>query len=167
MRVVLPMYLLWICRTCLFLRMEKPVRCYLGQHLNLELKYILKDKNACKYFSGLGPNKRGKGSYSSLYINKLLVVLSRMIHLSVFLRKPKWPPAGLVLAVTEVGKRLHDELVPTIALELYLKYLLTLLFTNLNLIGVISLVGTLSGGSGGKDLFFKTLLFWMWFGVFI
>lgn len=86
MRVVLLMYLLWICRTCLFLRMEKPVRCYLGQHLNLELKYILKDKNACKYFSGLGPNKRGKGSYSSLYINKLLVVLSRMIHLPVFLR---------------------------------------------------------------------------------
>lgn len=86
MRVVLPMYLLWICRTRLFLRMEKPVRCYLGQHLNLELKYMLKDKNACKYFSGLGPNKRGKGSYSSLYINKLLVVLSRMIHLPVFLR---------------------------------------------------------------------------------
>lgn len=66
--------------------MEKPVRCYLGQHLNLELKYTLKDKNACKYFSGLGPKKCGKGSYSSLYINKLLVVLSRMIHLPVFLR---------------------------------------------------------------------------------
>lgn len=78
---------------------------------------MLKDKNACKYFSGLGPNKRGKGSYSSLYINKLLVVLSRMIHLPVFLRKPKWPPAGLVLAVTEVEKRLRAELVPTIALE--------------------------------------------------
>lgn len=60
--VVLPMYLLWICRTCLFLQMEKPVRCYLGQHLNLELKYTLQDKNACKYFSGLGPNKHGKGS---------------------------------------------------------------------------------------------------------
>lgn len=86
MGVVLPMYLLWICRTCLFLRMEKTVRCYLGQHLNLELKYMLKDKNACKYFSGLGPNKHGKGSYSSLYVNKLLVVLSRMIHLPVFLR---------------------------------------------------------------------------------
>lgn len=47
---------------------------------------MLKDKNACKYFCGLGPNKHGKGSYSSLYINKLLVVLSRMIHLPVFFR---------------------------------------------------------------------------------
>lgn len=62
MGVLLPMYLLWICRTCLFQWMEKTVRYYLGQHLNLELKYMLKDKNACKYFSGLGPNKHGKGS---------------------------------------------------------------------------------------------------------
>lgn len=98
--------------------MEKPVRCYLGQHLNLELKYTLKDKNACKYFSGLGPKKCGKGSYSSLYINKLLVVLSRMIHLPVFLRgKPKWAPAGLAVAVTEVGKRLRAEPVAAVALE--------------------------------------------------
>lgn len=63
--------------------MEKTGRGYLGQRLNINLglKYMLKGKNACKYFSELGPNKRGKGSYNSLYINKLLViVLSRMIH---------------------------------------------------------------------------------------
>lgn len=85
----MPMYLLWICRTCLFLWMEKAVRGYLGQHLNINLglKYILKGKNACKYFSESGPNKHRRGSYNSLYVNKLLVVvLSRMIHLSVFLK---------------------------------------------------------------------------------
>lgn len=68
--------------------MEKPVRGYLGQHVNINigLKYILKSKNACKYFSGLGPNKHGKGSYNILYVNKPLVVLGRTIHLSVFLK---------------------------------------------------------------------------------
>lgn len=57
--------------------------------------------------------------------------------------------------MTEVGKRLRAELVPTIALELYLKYLLTLLFTNLNLIGVISLVEPSVVGVGGKTSFSK------------
>lgn len=52
--LLLPMYLLWICRTCLFLWMGKTVRGYLGQHLNLGLKYMLKDKNACKYLSESG-----------------------------------------------------------------------------------------------------------------
>lgn len=99
-------------------RWKKTLRCYLGQHLNLELKYMLKDKSSCKYFSGLGPNKHGKGSYSSLYVNKLLVVLSRMIHLPIFFkRKPRWPDAGLMLAVSEVGKRLRAEPVPTITLD--------------------------------------------------
>lgn len=51
--LLLPMYLLWICRTCLFLWMGKTVRGYLG-HLNLGLKYMLKDKNACKYLSESG-----------------------------------------------------------------------------------------------------------------
>lgn len=86
--LLLPVYLLWLYRTRWFLWMEKPVRGYLGQHVNINigLKYILKSKNACKYFSGLGPNKHGKGSYNILYVNKPLVVLGRTIHLSVFLK---------------------------------------------------------------------------------
>ncbi|KAF2986509.1 hypothetical protein EK904_003773 [Melospiza melodia maxima] len=36
---------------------------------------------------------------------------------SIFQRKPKWPPAGLVMAVPGVGKRLCPEPVPTIALD--------------------------------------------------
>lgn len=38
MGVVLPMYLLWVCRTRLFLRMEKTVRCYLGQHFKFRIQ---------------------------------------------------------------------------------------------------------------------------------
>lgn len=83
--------------------MEKTVRGYLGQHLNasLGLKYMLKGKNACKYFSESGPNKRGTGSYDSLRVNKsLVVVLSRMIHSSVFFKgDPSDHPDVLLLAV--------------------------------------------------------------------
>lgn len=38
MGVVLPMYLLWTCRTRLFLWMEKTVRCYLGQHFKFRIQ---------------------------------------------------------------------------------------------------------------------------------
>lgn len=79
------------------------MRGYLGQHLNasLGLKYMLKGKNACKYFSESGPNKRGTGSYDSLCVNKsLVVVLSRMIHSSVFFTgDPSDHPVVLLLAV--------------------------------------------------------------------
>lgn len=48
---------------------------------------MLTGKNACKYFFESGPNKCGKGSYSSLCVNKLFVpVLSTTIHFSVFLK---------------------------------------------------------------------------------
>lgn len=41
-------------------------------------------------------------------------------------------------------------------------------FTNLKLIGMISLMELSAVRWGwGKDLFFKTLTFWMWFGVFV
>lgn len=126
---------------------KKTVRCCLGQHLNSEFKYMLKDKNACKYFSGLGPNKHGKGSYSSLCVNKPLVVLSRMIHLPVFLRgNPSDHLLDWCWQCQRWGRgctlnQSQQSLWTKSAWEyLYLKYLLALLFTNLKLIRVISLV---------------------------
>lgn len=73
------------------------------------------------------------------------------------------------MAVPGVGKRLCTEPVPTIALDkeclgvTVAEILLTLLFTNLKLIEVTSLVelSAVRWGCGGKDLIFRTLLFLM------